>query len=79
MAPRRLKNGLGVAAVWIGAFAALVSFSGLYISGIFILLAAIFGVAGVARTGRPRVAAIVGLALAAFAFLVGVLRVAGGL
>jgi len=68
--PKRLKNGLGVASIWVGAFALLVSFSGLYTSIFFILIAGALAVAGVVRTGRPRTAAITGLTLTAMALII---------
>lgn len=71
--PRPLKNGFGVAAVWIGSFALLLSFSGLSLSWFFILLALIFGIIAIARTGRPRTAGTIGLGLTGLALLIGIL------
>ena len=70
--PKPLKNGLGVASVWVGAFALLISFSGLYTSFIFILMAAIFGIIGMRMVGRPRTAAVVGLVLTATALTIAI-------
>ena len=74
--PTRRKNGFGVASVWVGSFAVLLSFAGLQASFIFIALAGIFGFVGVSRGrsgGRPTLAAAVGLALTALALLTGLL------
>jgi hypothetical protein len=71
--PRPIKNGFGVAAVWIGAFALPLSFSGLSLSWFFILLALIFGIIAIARTGRPRTAATIGLSLTGLALLIGII------
>lgn len=73
--PSRPKNGFGVTSVWIGSFAFLFAANARGFTGIGVLLtllAATFGVialVNVNRLGKPRVAAIVGTSLAAFAVL----------
>lgn len=73
VAPRPRKNGFGVAAVWIGALSLLLSLAGLSVTWLFALVAIVFGVIALIRVDRPRTAGIIGLTLASFGLLVGIL------
>jgi hypothetical protein len=70
------KNRFGVASVWVSAFALLFSVAGRF-NPTFVMFAALgltFGIIALVkvREGRPRIAAIVGTALAALAILIAV-------
>jgi len=71
--PRPRKNGPGVAAVCVGAFALVVSFAGASASWLFILVTGILGVIALVRPGRPRTTAIIGLVLAGVALFIAII------